>query len=56
MEKENIIEENKKLKQDLKDTIKKNMVLYKNLVKLQNKIEKRDGKIEELLKKLKNKK
>lgn len=42
------------MQKDLKDCIKKNMILYKNVIKLQNKVEKRDKKIEELLKKLKN--
>lgn len=44
----------KTMQKDLKDCIKKNMALYKNCIKLQNKVEKRDKKIEELLKKLKN--
>lgn len=56
MEKKKVENANDILRKELKDTIKKNMVLYKNCIKLQNKIEKRDKRIEELLTKLKNKK
>lgn len=56
MEKKKVENANDILRKELKDTIKKNMALYKNCIKLQNKIEKRDKRIEELLTKLKNKK
>ena len=49
-------DEIKNLRKELKDAVKKNMALYKNCIKLENKMRKRDEKIEMLTNKLKNKK